>query len=90
MRDQIDVLLNDLRPDSCLNEGLDCRTCTHATASQIARICPTLTPDAIQSIFFETYRHTSCHPMCQAFEWAYMARVESQRETVEVTVANAA
>ncbi len=86
----MDVLLNDLRPDSCLNEGLDCRTCTHATASQIAAICPTLVPDTIQATFFEIYRHSSCHPMSQAFEWAYLSRVECQRETVAVAVADAA
>jgi hypothetical protein len=90
MHDRIDVLLNDIRPDSCLNEGLDCRTCTHATASQIAVICPTLGPDAIQAVFFEIYRHQSCHPMYQAFEWAYTARVDSERETVAVRVADAA
>jgi hypothetical protein len=84
MHDRIDVLLNDLRPDSCLNEGLDCRTCTHATASQIAAICPTLDPSAIQMTFFEIYRHPSCRPMSQAFEWAYLARVESGRATVAV------
>jgi hypothetical protein len=90
MHDRIDVLLNDIRPDSCLNEGLDCRTCTHTTASQIATVCPTLSPDAIQTVFFEIYRHPSCHPMCQAFEWAYLARVDSERETVAVSVADAA
>lgn len=84
MTDRMDVLLNDLRPDSCLNEGLDCRTCTHATASQIAAICPTLAPGAIQAMFFEVYRHASCHPMCQAFEWAYLSRVECEREMVAV------
>jgi hypothetical protein len=92
MRDRIDVLLNDIRPDSCLNEGLDCRTCTHATASQIATICPTMTPDAVQGAFFEIYRHSSCHPMCQAFEWAYLSHVQSRREAAAdaVAVADAA
>lgn len=90
MTDRMDVLLNDLRPDSCLNEGLDCRTCTHAAAWQIAAICPTLAPSAIQTTFFEIYRHPSCHPMCQAFEWAYLSRVESERETIAVAVADAA
>ncbi len=90
MHDQMDVLLNDIRPDSCLNEGLDCRTCTHAVARQIATLCPSLSREAAQAIFLEIYRHPACRPMCQAFEWAYLAQVESSRHTAAPVVADAA
>lgn len=49
-----------------------------------------MSPDGIQTAFFEIYRHPSCHPMCQTFEWAYRARVESEREVAAASVADAA
>jgi len=87
MLERIDIQLNDIRPDTCLVEGLDCRTCTHHTASHIALLCPSLDGAALRRTFFEIYRHSSCAPMQQAFEWAYASYVE---ERTPVAVATAA
>jgi hypothetical protein len=71
MRDRIDILVNDLRPDGCLDVGLDCRTCTHATASDLASICEVLDRQGLREAFVQIYQNPACNPMFSIFERAY-------------------
>jgi hypothetical protein len=71
MRDQIDILVNDVRPDGCLDVGLDCRTCMHGTATDLVAICEVLDRRGLRETFAQIYQHPACGPMFSLFERAY-------------------
>jgi hypothetical protein len=71
MRDELDILVNDARPDDCLDVGLDCRTCMHGTAANLAAICKVLDRRGLREAFDQIYQHLACGPMFSIFEQAY-------------------
>jgi hypothetical protein len=88
MTNRIDILLNDIRPDSCLDVGLDCRTCLHRTAADLAAICLSLEGGSLWTTFAQIYPHPSCGPMFSNFEHAYLEALD--RETERTFAATAA
>jgi hypothetical protein len=71
MRDELDILVNDARPNGCLDVGLDCRTCMHGTAEHLAAVCNVLDRRGLRGAFAQIYQHLACSPMFSIFEQAY-------------------
>jgi hypothetical protein len=75
-------LWTDNRPETCSALGLDCGSCIHASAANIARICHGVESHGVQKIFFQLYPSTGCHPMAHAFELAYHEALIAQKPRV--------
>lgn len=71
MNSELDILVNDARPDGCLGVGLDCRTCMHRAAANLAAICKVLDGRGLREAFAQIYQHLACGPMFSIFEHAY-------------------
>jgi hypothetical protein len=80
MRDELDILVNDVRPDGCLDVGLDCRTCMNGTATDLAAICEVLDRRRLREAFTQIYQHLACGPMFSIFEQAYGKALDRRME----------
>ncbi len=80
----MDYLLDENRPETCLDLGLDCRTCIQKSASSVAHVCHGLESAGILKIFSQLYTSPGCAPMAEAFEAAYVEASSPIRKPVLV------
>jgi hypothetical protein len=75
-------LFAETNPESCSQVGLDCGSCIHRSAANVAAICHGLAPSAVQQVFFQLFSSPGCHPMAHAFTLAYQESSVSQKQRV--------
>jgi hypothetical protein len=59
------------KPQSCRQEGLECRVCIHGSAVSLADVCPDLSVESVRNAFFKIYPDAACLPMARTFAVAY-------------------
>jgi hypothetical protein len=78
-------------PRICHEVGLDCETCTEATARSLAKICKGLKGKMIGQLFVQIYSDPACAKMHAHFAEAYMtASIERMPAMSERSLAMAA
>jgi hypothetical protein len=80
----MDYLLDENRPETCMELGLDCRTCVQKSATSVARVCHGLESVGIQRIFVRLYTSPGCGAVASAFEAAYLEASNPVRKPVLV------
>jgi hypothetical protein len=58
-------------PHLCIKVGLNCESCTEATARELARACPGLRGGAVGQLFVQIHTHAACAHMHAHFARAY-------------------
>ena len=58
-------------PDICVQEALDCTSCTSATARELARACPGLPGKLVAQLFVQIHAYSACARMHRNFAQAY-------------------
>ena len=66
-------------PEICSEVGLDCTTCTEATARQLAKVCTGLRGKTIGQMFVQIYTDPACAKMHAHFAEAYLAATAPPR-----------
>jgi hypothetical protein len=66
-------------PDLCIQEGLDCTSCTSSTARELARACPGLPTRLVAQLFVQIHVHAACTRMHRNFTKVYADALESAR-----------
>jgi len=66
-------------PEICLQEGLDCGSCTASTARELARACPGLPGRMVAQLFVQIHTHAACARMHRNFARAYEEALEANR-----------
>jgi hypothetical protein len=66
-------------PDLCVQEGIDCTSCTRSTARELARACPGLPVRMVAQLFVQIHVHAACVRMHRNFTDAYAEALESAR-----------
>jgi hypothetical protein len=61
------------KPALCIQEAIDCRSCTASTARELARACPGLPAKLITQLFVQIHVHSACGRMHANFAQAYAA-----------------
>jgi hypothetical protein len=69
----MDFYSEEIRPDVCLSAGLECRSCTRASAEALAGACAALVGISLEKAFFQMYSHPACSSMLNHFAGAYHA-----------------
>jgi hypothetical protein len=59
-------------PDICIQEGIDCHSCTASTARELARACPGLPGKLITQLFVQIHTYPACSRMHANFTRAYL------------------
>ncbi len=59
------------KPALCIQEAIDCRSCTASTARELARACPGLPAKLITQLFVQIHVHSACGRMHANFAEAY-------------------
>jgi hypothetical protein len=78
-------------PRICHEVGLDCETCTEATARSLAKICKGLKGKMIGQLFVQIYTEPACSKMHAHFAEAYLtASIERMPVMSERSLAMAA
>jgi hypothetical protein len=78
-------------PRICHEVGLDCETCTEATARSLAKVCKGLKGKLIGQLFVQIYTDPACSKMHVHFAAAYMtASVERKMPMSELRLATVA
>jgi hypothetical protein len=81
----------DTYPRICHEIGLDCETCTEATARNLAKVCIGLRGKMIGQLFVQIYSDPACSKMHAHFAEAYLAAsMERPRVMTAGTIAMAA
>ena len=62
---------NDNYPRICSEVGLNCQTCTAATARNLAAVCKGLRGKAVSQLFVQIYPNSACSPMHSHFAAEY-------------------
>jgi hypothetical protein len=60
------------KPALCLQEAIDCHSCTASTARELARACPSLPNKLISRLFVQIHTHAACARMHANFTRAYI------------------
>jgi len=64
---------NEVRPAICFSEGQSCETCTRGTGRHIGALCPNLSADGLEQIFFRMYPDKGCLSALPLFAQSYFA-----------------
>jgi hypothetical protein len=67
----MDLIFDENRPETCLQVGLDCRTCIQRAAASTSKVCAGLTPVGVEQVFFQLYPSQGCSPMAPQFAAVY-------------------
>ena len=78
---------NDNYPRICSEVGLDCETCTAATARSLAAVCKGLRGKAVAQLFVQIYPNSACAPMHSHFTAEYRREVMLARPQAIAAVA---
>jgi len=62
-------------PELCIQEQLDCVSCTNSTAKELADACPRLPARAVARLFVQIHPHPGCARMLRNFNRAYSEAV---------------
>lgn len=71
-------LWSENSPEACAAVGLDCGTCIHRAAANLAHICPGVEPGSLQQLFVQLYQSPACQVHMYAFERAYLEAANPQ------------
>jgi hypothetical protein len=82
-------LWSENNPEACSSVGLDCGTCIHQAAAKMARICPGIASAQLPSVFVQLYPSPACHPMAEAFAFAYAEAADEQPRVFTLATAAA-
>ena len=63
--------LQDSYPAMCINEGLNCETCTSQSARHLAATCRGLKGPMVRQLFVQIYPFPACSPMVNHFTESY-------------------
>jgi hypothetical protein len=63
-------------PAMCAAVGLDCESCTAASARELASACPGLRPKMVGQLFVQIYTEPACSRMHAHFARAYAQALE--------------
>ncbi len=74
-------------PDLCVQEGVDCTSCTSSTARELARACPGLPVRVVAQLFVQIHVHAACVRMHRNFTNAYAEALEAARPLAKSAVA---
>lgn len=74
-------------PTICREAGKECRDCVSQCAETMAWLCPSLEPQAAQSIFLRLYPHAGCFAMARTFVREYLTHSEPFNSKLEELVA---
>jgi hypothetical protein len=66
------------KPALCIQEAIDCRSCTASTARELARACPGLPRKLVAQLFVQIHVHLACTRMHDNFAQAY-AEAEAKK-----------
>ena len=58
-------------PTTCVEMGLDCESCTEASARELAKACPGLPQRVVVQLFVQIHTHAACARMHKHFAQAY-------------------
>jgi hypothetical protein len=58
-------------PDLCVQEGIDCLSCTASTAKELALACPGLPGKLVAQLFVQIHTYSACARMHRNFAQAY-------------------
>lgn len=58
-------------PALCVEVGLNCESCTEASARELARACPDLPGKSVKQLFVQIHEYPACLPMRGNFFKAY-------------------
>jgi hypothetical protein len=64
-------------PDFCIQEGVDCHSCTASTARELARACPGLPGKLVTQLFVQIHTYPACKRMHANFTQAYSEEMET-------------
>jgi len=67
----MDLIFDENRPETCLQVGLDCRSCIQRAAASTAKVCAGLSPAGVHQVFFQLYPSQGCSPMATQFAAVY-------------------
>ena len=67
----MDSALDNNFPQMCLDVGLDCKTCTGASARELASVCKNLRGKMVAQLFVQIYPQPACAKMHGHFAAAY-------------------
>jgi hypothetical protein len=59
------------KPALCIQEAIDCRSCTASTARELARACPGLPGKLVTQLFVQIHVHSACGRMHANFAQTY-------------------
>ena len=77
-------------PQLCMEVGMDCVTCTSASARELARACPGLPVRIVAQLFVQIHTYSECSRMHRSFAQAYEDALISKRPVSTVVAAAAA
>jgi hypothetical protein len=63
-------------PALCVEVGLNCESCTAASARELARACPELPVKLVKQLFVQIHAYTACTRMYGNFSRAYAEALE--------------
>ena|SRR5579884_4021723 len=66
-------------PELCLQEGLDCTSCTASTARELARACPGLPAKLVAQLFVQIHTNVACSRMHRNFLGTYEDEMAASR-----------
>jgi hypothetical protein len=66
-------------PAICIQEAIDCRSCTAATARELAHACPGLPTKLVTQLFVQIHVHSACTRMHANFAKAYAETLDEDR-----------
>lgn len=74
-------------PESCAEVGLDCRSCTEASAGQLAQACPGMSGKMVGQLFVQMHVQPGCSKMHAHFAKAYRQAVSARDDIAETVSA---
>lgn len=67
----MDLSATNNYPQLCFEVGLSCKSCTEASARQLAQVCKGLRGKMIGQLFVQIYPNSACAPMHAHFAESY-------------------
>lgn len=74
-------------PESCSEVGLDCRSCTEASAGQLAQACPGMNGKMVGQLFVQLHVQPGCSKMHAHFAKAYRQALIARDDIAEAASA---
>ena len=73
-------------PALCVEVGLNCESCTQASARELAQACPELPGKLVKQLFVQIHAYSACTRMYGNFSRAYAAALEPNVQAIAAAV----